>query len=103
MKPNLRAVDNDQPHARDIARQRVNEWRSNAEREKLPVSNARDVYGAPLLQVNTIVRGSIPDHATIAKTAKSSTLLTALSQSLLRRFRWLRPILTRNKRVKDDL
>ena len=63
MKSNLRAVDNSQPHARDIARQRVKEWRSNAEREGWPVSNAHDVHGAPLLDRDGVVRASVPNHA----------------------------------------
>lgn len=61
MKPNLRAVDNNQPHARDIARQRVSEWRSNAERERLPVSNPHDDKGAPVLDVDSTLKWE-PKH-----------------------------------------
>lgn len=61
MKPNLRAVDNDQPHARDIARQRVNEWRSNAEREGLPITNMHDDKGAPVLDVDSTLKWE-PKH-----------------------------------------
>lgn len=61
MKPNLRAVDNNQPHARDIARQRVNEWRSNAEREGWPTTNTHDDKGAPVLDVDSTLKWE-PKH-----------------------------------------
>lgn len=53
-KPQLRAVDNDKPHARDIARQRVAEWRSNAETQGLPRVNIIDT-GAPLLDRDKVL------------------------------------------------
>jgi hypothetical protein len=62
MKPKLRAVNNAQSHARDLARQRVAEWRSNAQREGLPVTNVRDGKGAELLDVDQVVRGSYPTY-----------------------------------------
>lgn len=49
-------------HPRVLARQRVNEWRSNAEREKLPVSNPHDSKGAPLLDVDAVLSRSEPNH-----------------------------------------
>lgn len=61
MKLNLRAVNNTQPHARDLARQRVAEWRSNAQREGLPTTNVID-SGAPLLRRDEVVRGSYPTY-----------------------------------------
>lgn len=61
MKPNLRVIDNEQPHARDIARQRIAEWRSNAQRESLPVVNVQD-SGAPLLRRDEVVRASYPTY-----------------------------------------
>lgn len=61
MKPNLRAVDNDHPHARDLARQRVAEWRSNAQREGLPTTNLTD-SGAPLLDRDLVLRRSYPTY-----------------------------------------
>lgn len=63
MKPNLRAVDNDHEHTRDYARRKVKEWRSNAERERLPVSNPHDDKGAPVLMRDDVVRASVPNHA----------------------------------------
>lgn len=60
-KPNLRAVNNENPSARDIAAQRVKRWRSNAEKEKLPVSN-QDDSGAPSLRTDDILKRSEGDH-----------------------------------------
>lgn len=61
MKLNLRAVDNDHLHARDLARQRVAEWKSNAQREGLPIANQVD-SGAPLLRRDEIVERSYPTY-----------------------------------------
>ena len=60
LKPNLRAVDNNQPHARDIARAAVKEWRSNADKEELPIATVQD-SGAPSLRVDDVIRRSQPD------------------------------------------
>jgi hypothetical protein len=49
-KPALRAVDNQQ--VRDVAHQP--EWRSDAERERLPVVNVVDT-GAPLLRPDEVL------------------------------------------------
>ena len=51
-KSQLRAVNNQQIHPRDVTRQP--EWRSNAEREKLPVVNVVDT-GAPLLRPDEVL------------------------------------------------
>lgn len=59
----IEATELPDDHPRAIARQRVNEWRSNAEREGWPVSNAHDVHGAPLLDRDGVVRASVPNHA----------------------------------------
>lgn len=61
-KLQLRAVDTERPHSRDVARQRVKAWRSDADREALPVTNIIDT-GAPLLKVDDVVRASYPNHA----------------------------------------
>lgn len=61
MKPQLRAVDNNLPHARDIAAQRVREWRSNAERQSLPVTNVHDNKGAKVLDVDEVLKWE-PGH-----------------------------------------
>lgn len=61
MKAQLRAVDNEVEHARDIAAQRVRRWRSNAEKEKLPVTNVQD-SGAPALLVDEVLRKAESDH-----------------------------------------
>lgn len=65
MKANLRAVDNDHPHSLDIARQRVAKWRSNAQREGLPVTNLTD-SGAPLLERDRVLRASYPTYGPVA-------------------------------------
>lgn len=54
-KPQLRAVDSNQPHTRDLARQRVKEWRSNAQRQSLPVTNIHDDKGAKVLPVDEVL------------------------------------------------
>lgn len=53
-KPQLRAVNNRQPHARDLARQAVAEWRSDAVKEQLPTTNIIDT-GAPLLRPDDVL------------------------------------------------
>lgn len=58
----IEAAELPEDHPRVIARQRVNEWRSNAEREGWPVSNVHDVHGAPLLDKDAVVRGSYPTY-----------------------------------------
>ena len=49
-------------HPRILAREAVAEWRSNAQREGLPVTNLRDGKGAELLDVDRVVRGSYPTY-----------------------------------------
>lgn len=60
-KPNLRAVNPEVEHPRDLAHKAVKRWRSNAEKEKLTVSNQHD-SGAPALLVDDILRRAEPDH-----------------------------------------
>lgn len=43
-------------HARTIARERVREWRSNAERERLPRTNIHDDKGAPVLDIDSTLK-----------------------------------------------
>lgn len=50
-------------HPRQLAREAVARFRSNAELEGLPVVNERDVHGAPLLDRDGVVRASVPNHA----------------------------------------
>lgn len=59
---NLRVVEKENLHARDLARQRVAEWRSNAQKENLPLSNEHDDKGAPLLPVDEVLKRSEEDH-----------------------------------------
>lgn len=56
-KSQLRAVDNQQLHPLDTTHQ--TEWRSNAEREQLPVVNVVD-SGKPLLRVDEVL--NYDDH-----------------------------------------
>lgn len=62
-KAQFRVVDNEREHPRDRARRLVAEWRSDSEREKLPISNTHDDKGAPVLNVNEVLRRSQPNHA----------------------------------------
>ena len=91
----IEAAERDPNHPRALARQAVAKWRSDAESERLPVTNITD-SGAPLLRVNEVISRSEPHHAIIAKTAKNNTFLTALSQNLLQRLRWLTRILSQS-------
>ena len=54
-KPQLRAVDNQRTHPRDLARQRVKRWRSDAEKLKLSTTNIHDDKGAKVLNVGDIL------------------------------------------------
>lgn len=47
----IEAAERSPDHPRSIARQAVAEWRSDASRLKLPVSNTHDDKGAPVLDV----------------------------------------------------
>lgn len=51
-------------HPRTLAREAIQQWRSNAQREGLPVTNSRDEKGAELLDVDRVVRGSYPTYST---------------------------------------
>lgn len=63
MKPNLRVVDSEQPHSRDIARCRIKEWKSNAAKENLPVVNVVDDKGGRRLDTDDVLRRSEPGRA----------------------------------------
>lgn len=58
----LEAAERDPQHPRTLARQAVAKWRSDAEREALPVTNIIDT-GAPLLDRDAVLRRSYPNHA----------------------------------------
>lgn len=60
-KPNLRAVNPEVEHPRDVAHKAVKRWRSNAEKEKLPVSNQFD-SGAPSLRTDEVLKRAEADH-----------------------------------------
>lgn len=65
MKPTTKSVDDviadieaqqrDEDHPRSIARQRIKEWRSNAQRQSLPVTNVHDDKGAKVLPVDEVL------------------------------------------------
>ena len=57
----IEATELPNDHPRVIARQRVNEWRSNAEREGWPVTNPHDDKGAPVLDVDSTLKWE-PKH-----------------------------------------
>lgn len=52
-------------HPRKLAREAVMEFRSNAQREGLPVVNSRDVHGAPLLDRDGVIEKSLPSRPSI--------------------------------------
>lgn len=58
-KPQLRAVNPDIEHPRDRAKRDVKRWRSNAEKQKLPVSNQST--GAPNLFVDEVLQRTLRD------------------------------------------
>lgn len=60
-KVQLRAVSTELEHPRDRARREIERWRSNADKERLPVSNQHDT-GAPKLDVDAVLRKSDPNH-----------------------------------------
>lgn len=70
--PKLRVIDNEHEHPRDRARRLVNEWRSDADRENLPVSNRHDDKGAPVLDVDHVIRRTQPEHAARLTTQRRS-------------------------------
>lgn len=49
-------------HPRRLAREVIARWKSNAEREGLPVVNPTTGSGAPLLDKDRVVRGSYPSY-----------------------------------------
>lgn len=52
-------------HPRTLAREAIERWHSNAQREGLPVTNLTD-SGAPLLERDRVLRASYPTYATMA-------------------------------------
>lgn len=60
-KPQLRAIDPNREHNLDYARRKVKQWRSDAERDKLNISNQTD-SGAPSLRVDDVLQKSLPNH-----------------------------------------
>lgn len=60
-QPNLRVIDPDREHARDLARRRVKRFRTLVEQERLPISN-QICTGAPSLRVDEVLERSEPNH-----------------------------------------
>lgn len=63
-RPQLRVVDTEQTHPRDLARQAVAEFKLDRERgeKPLPVATDHDIHGAPLLDRDAVVRASYPNY-----------------------------------------
>lgn len=61
MKPNFRVVDNEIEHPLDYAKRKIKEWRSDAEVERLPVTNTHDDKGAAVLDVDSVLKWE-PQH-----------------------------------------
>lgn len=59
----LEAAERDPSHPRTIARQAVAEWRSDAQRQQLPVTNQHDGKGAKVLNIDATLRRTEPNHA----------------------------------------
>lgn len=58
----IEAQERDPNHPRTIAREAIKQWRSNAQRESLPVSNQHDNKNAPVLDVDEVLSRSQLDH-----------------------------------------
>lgn len=56
-KPNLRVIENDREHAREIAKREIKRFRAE---EKVPISNQYD-SGAPSLRTDDVLDKSQPD------------------------------------------
>ena len=55
-------------HPRNLARQAIEQWRSNAQLEGLPTTNLHDDKGADLLDRDGVLRASYPTYtATVVK------------------------------------
>lgn len=52
-------------HPRRLAQEAIARWKSNAEREGLPVVNRRDDKGAEPLDVDGVLRRSEPNHVRV--------------------------------------
>jgi hypothetical protein len=76
-KPNFRVIDNEHEHPLDRARRLISEWRSNAERGQLPIVNVRD-SGAPVLDVDHVIRRTQPEHAPKLVTERRRSLWSRL-------------------------
>lgn len=65
-KPQLRVVNSEQPHPRDLARQAVAEFKLDREKDEkrpLPVATDHDIHGAPLLDAMAIEVNARPQYA----------------------------------------
>lgn len=62
MKPNFRMVDNERSHARLPAREQVAEFRLDREKGEKPLGLATRTSGsgAPLLDVNAVLKRTLP-------------------------------------------
>jgi hypothetical protein len=56
----MEAAERDPNHPRSLARQAVKRWRSDAEKQGLPVANTTTGSGAPLLDVDAVLHHA--DH-----------------------------------------
>lgn len=60
-KAQLRVIDPNREHARDLARRKVKAFRLDREKEKIGVCNQID-SGAPSLRTDEVLGRSEPDH-----------------------------------------
>lgn len=52
-------------HPRKLARDAIMEFRSNAQREGLPIANVHDDKGAPVLMRDDVIRASLPPEPAV--------------------------------------
>lgn len=66
-KTQLRAVDNQQPHDLDIARQRIAQFRLDRDKgfQPLPTTNQHDDRGGRWLDVDACIQCSQPNYAPV--------------------------------------
>lgn len=79
-KTQLRAVDNQQPHDLDIARQRIAQFRLDRDKgfQPLPTTNQHDDRGGRRLDVVAVVHSGEPHHAPNVSEMRRRSLLRRL-------------------------
>lgn len=58
----IESTERPEDHARSIARRKVQEWLSDAARQRLPTVNVHDTKGAPVLKPDVVLDHSAHDR-----------------------------------------